>query len=95
MTATNRRTRRKRLILPTDPIESAAVAGLRYINGAGPGFTRKRVGKGFCYVDLSGMPIRDKEELLRIRSLVTPPAWTNVWICTLPHGHLQALGIDD
>ncbi|MDQ6700225.1 MAG: DNA topoisomerase IB [Acidobacteriota bacterium] len=70
------------------------MAGLRYISGSVPGFTRKRVGKGFCYVDLSGKPIRDKEEMRRIRSLVIPPAWTNVWICSLPHGHLQALGID-
>ncbi len=92
--ATNRRTRRKQLILPTDPVQSAAVAGLRYISVTGPGFSRKRAGNGFCYVDLSGKPIRDKEELRRIRSLVIPPAWTNVWICTLPHGHLQALGID-
>lgn len=55
---------------------------------------RKRAGKGFCYVGPDGKLVRDRQELQRIRSLVIPPAWTNVWICPLTHGHLQAAGRD-
>ncbi|MDQ6665879.1 MAG: DNA topoisomerase IB [Acidobacteriota bacterium] len=90
----NRRARRKRLMLPTDPVASAAVAGLRYISKTGAGITRRKVGSGFCFLGLDGKPIRDKEELRRIRSLVIPPAWSNVWICPSPQGHLQATGTD-
>jgi DNA topoisomerase I len=80
--------------LPTDPKKSALAAGLRYVNCNGPGFQRKRAGKGFSYLDLEGRPIRDQETLRRIRSLVLPPAWQKVWICPFPHGHLQAIGVD-
>src|SRR5947209_20463929 len=86
--------RRRKQLLPLDPVESAVAAGLRYVTGNGKGYQRKRAGRGFCILDLDGKPVRDKSELNRIRSLVIPPAWTNVWICPLPHGHLQAVGID-
>ncbi len=78
----------------TDPVESAKEAGLRYVSDAAPGISRKRCGKGFRYVDADGTAVRDKETLARIRSLVIPPAWTNVWICRNSKGHLQATGRD-
>lgn len=80
--------------MPADPYESASVAGLRYVTDEEPGIVRKRTGRGFCYLDCSGKPIRDKQTLQRIQSLVIPPAWTTVWICPAKHGHLQAVGRD-
>lgn len=76
------------------PVESARAAGLRYVTDAKPGIQRKRVGNHFSYIGLDGKPIRDQKALQRIRSLAIPPAWTNVWICPDPHGHLQATGRD-
>ena len=87
-----KRVRRPKLI--TDPVESARSAGLRYVEPGTPGFLRRRAGRGFCYVDAQGKPIRDPAHLKRIRSLVIPPAWTRVWICASPEGHLQAVGYD-
>jgi DNA topoisomerase I len=78
----------------TDPIQSAKAAGLRYVSDTRPGITRKRHGKTFRYTQADGSPVRDTETLARIRSLVIPPAWTSVWICTIPNGHLQATGRD-
>lgn len=80
--------------LPQDPEQSALLIGLRYVRCGGPGFERRRAGKGFVYLDLEGKPIRDRETLRRIRSLVLPPAWEQVWISPLPNGHLQATGVD-
>jgi DNA topoisomerase I len=51
-------------------------------------------GNHFRYVDSSSRAVRDSETLQRIRSLVIPPAWENVWICPIPNGHLQATGRD-
>ncbi len=76
------------------PIEAAKAAGLRYVSDATPGIQRKRAGKHFSYLDLNGKPIHDEEQLKRIRSLGIPPAWTNVWICPNPRGHIQATGRD-
>ena len=59
-----------------------------------PGFTRRRRGSGFSYLDARGRVIREPETLRRIRSLAIPPAWTDVWICPDPWGHLQAAGTD-
>jgi DNA topoisomerase-1 len=78
----------------TDPVESAKAAGLRYVMDTGPGITRKRAGKRFSYVGLDGKPIRDPAEKERIKSLGIPPAWTEVWICPNPRGHIQATGRD-
>jgi DNA topoisomerase-1 len=87
--------RRKKLsILNSDPVDSAKEAGLRYVTDAEPGIRRQRRGRGFRYVDKDGKPVRDKETLARIRSLVIPPAWQNVWICANPKGHLQVTGRD-
>ena len=78
----------------TDPVLSAKEAGLRYVSDAQPGIRRKKSGKGFRYVDAEGKPVRDEDVLRRIRSLVIPPAWTDIWICADPRGHLQATGRD-
>jgi DNA topoisomerase IB len=59
-----------------------------------PGWTRRRRGKGWSYLDQKGSPITDPQVLERIKALVIPPAWTNVWICPDPRGHLQAVGTD-
>ncbi len=80
--------------IQVDPAESATAAGLRYVNGNEPGIRRKRAGRGFRYVDARGEAVRDRKTLERIRSLGIPPAWTDVWICANPRGHLQATGKD-
>ncbi len=83
--------------LPTDldPQTAARDAGLRYMSDDGPGITRIRKGAHFAYKDEHGKVVTDKETLHRIASLVIPPAWTNVWICPSPRGHIQATGRDD
>jgi DNA topoisomerase-1 len=68
--------------------------GLVYVDAGMPGFTRVRHGSSFRYRDAKGRWLRDANELSRIRQLAIPPAYTNVWICPLPNGHLQATGID-
>ncbi len=77
-----------------DPVESARAAGLRYVSDDEPGIRRKKRGKGFTYVDPQGRTVQDEKTLERIRKLAIPPAWTDVWICTRPNGHLQATGRD-
>ena len=59
-----------------------------------PGWTRRRQGRGFTYLDEHGAPLTG-DDLARCKALVIPPAWRDVWICPLPNGHLQALGTDD
>jgi DNA topoisomerase-1 len=80
--------------LPIDPVETATVARLRYVSDATPGIRRLRVGRGFQYRGVDDMPVRDADTLARIRSLAIPPAWTDVWICPTPNGHIQAVGRD-
>jgi DNA topoisomerase-1 len=72
----------------------ARSAGLRYATDARPGISRRRSGRGFSYRDADGGTIRDRETLARIRALAIPPAWTDVWICPWPNGHIQASGRD-
>ena|SRR5690242_5125936 len=80
---------------PSDEhVESAEAAGLRYVTDATPGIRRQRRGRGFAYIAADGSVIRDKAELERIRKLVIPPRWTNVWICPNPSGHLQVTARD-
>ena len=67
---------------------------LRRSDCARPGISRRRRGRGFEYRRDDGRLIRDRRELERIRSLAVPPAWTDVWICADPLGHLQATGVD-
>jgi DNA topoisomerase-1 len=75
-------------------INDAQSAGLRYITDASPGIRRRRAGTGFSYVGLDGKAIHDREILARIKALAIPPAWTDVWICPDPRGHIQATGRD-
>jgi DNA topoisomerase I len=77
-----------------EPAELAKIARLRYVSDSDAGFTRRRNGKGFVYVDARGKPLRDPRKLKRIESLVIPPAWKEVWICGSSNGHLQATGRD-
>lgn len=89
---------RKKAQLPpivTDPVETAKLARLRYVSDEAPGIHRKRAGKGFTYLDVKGKPIKDAATLARIKSLVIPPAWRDVWICPHPNGHIQATGFDE
>ena len=67
---------------------------LKRVSSNAPGITRRRRGRGFSYEDPLGRPVTDDDTLERIRSLAIPPAWTNVWICSDPAGHLQAIGTD-
>jgi DNA topoisomerase IB len=66
---------------------------LRKVSPQSKGWTRRRAGKGFVYLDEFGARV-SSADAERIRSLAIPPAWTDVWICPLPHGHLQAVGTD-
>jgi DNA topoisomerase-1 len=68
--------------------------GLVYVNPDMPGLRRFRHGDSFRYKDATGAWVRDVDEIARIRSLAIPPAYTDVWICPLPNGHLQAIGLD-
>ena len=77
-----------------DPREAAEAAGLVYVSDEEPGIRRRRAGKGFAYKEPGGTSVRDEATLARIRSLAIPPAWTDVWICPDPNGHIQATGRD-
>lgn len=79
----------------TEPVESAKSAGLIYISDETEGIRRIRSGKSFRYLTPEGKPVRDPVTLGRIKRLAIPPAWTDVWICSLDNGHLQATGHDD
>jgi DNA topoisomerase-1 len=74
--------------------ESASKAGLRYVSDATPGITRRQTGGRFAYFDPAGRRIRDPRAVARIRGIVIPPAWSEVWICPQANGHLQAVGRD-
>ena len=78
----------------TGPVETALRAGLRYVTDAQPGIRRRRAGRAFSYQDPDGRCIRDAKTLARLRSLVIPPAWAEVWICLYDNGHIQATGRD-
>jgi DNA topoisomerase-1 len=79
---------------PDPYVASAKAAGLRYVTDAMPGIRRTRRGRGFVFVKPSGALVRDRATLERIRALVVPPAWSEVWICPLPNGHLQVTARD-
>ena len=79
---------------PKDPVASAKTARCHYVDDSKPGFSRKRSGKGFSFVDAHGKALRDAETIHRIKQLVIPPAWTGVWICPDPKGHIQVTGRD-
>ncbi len=86
--------RRSRLI-DSDPVASARAAGLRYVSDDSPGIRREpKRGGGFRYTGIDGRAIRRAAEIQRIAHIAVPPAWTDVWICPLPNGHIQATGRD-
>jgi DNA topoisomerase-1 len=80
--------------VPDPAKRHAQLAGLQYVTDQRPGFRRVQAGRGFVYRDVKSTRIRAAVTLKRIKSLVIPPAWTDVWICPDPHGHLQAVGRD-
>src|SRR5436309_9266610 len=77
-----------------DSAEAAEEAGLRYVNDEQPGYSRRAKRKDFEYLDTEGKKICDEQRVLRIKRLAIPPAWTDVWICPSPNGHIQATGRD-
>jgi DNA topoisomerase-1 len=85
---------------PADPAscpparETAEAAGLRYVTDQRPGITRRRSGRGFRYVAPDATTVTDPAEKARFAALAVPPAWTDVWICPDPDGHVQATGRD-
>ena len=82
------------LKIPPAIRQETGVRQLRYTSPNEPGISRLATAGGFKYLLPGGKPLTDKDELERIRKLVIPPAWTNVWICTNPNGHLQVTGVD-
>jgi len=76
-----------------DPVKTAEAVNLIYVSDSVPGILRTRKGNGFEYISRD-KPLTDEKQLQRIKSLVIPPAWEDVWICMLPNGHLQATGFD-
>ena len=85
----------KRLIkkIGNDPVKTAKAVDLVYVSDADPGIKRVRNESSFSYI-LNDQKLKDKEHLARIKSLVIPPAWEDVWICVLSNGHLQVTGFD-
>jgi len=82
------------LDLARHPQQAADAAGLHYVTDAQPGFRRQKMGKSFRYLGRNGRVLRDPRTLARIRSLVIPPAWTDVWICPDALGHIQVTARD-
>jgi DNA topoisomerase-1 len=76
------------------PAQSARAVGLRYVHDDGPGIRRVRRGRNFSYIDIDGKALRDRETLGRIKALVIPPAWNQVWICPIENGHIQVTARD-
>lgn len=85
--------KRKIKSLVNNPEKTAAAVNLIYVNDTQEGITRTKNGDGFAY-SFKDKKVTDDEELLRIKRLVIPPAWENVWICSKENGHLQVTGID-
>ena len=77
-----------------DPRSAAKAAHLRWVSDAQPGISRSRGPDGFVYANPDGSAISDEDVLARIRKLAIPPAYEDVWICRIAHGHLQASGRD-
>lgn len=80
--------------LPIAPKATARMADLRYVKADEPGITRRKKGDDWVFFHPDGSRLRKASEIDRIKALVIPPAWTNVWICPDPTGHLHAVGID-
>ncbi|WP_053157519.1 DNA topoisomerase IB [Pseudomonas sp. Pf153] len=80
--------------MPDNPSPQALPPDLHYVDDTGPGITRKKLRGKFCYFDPQGQRITDAAAIQRINALAVPPAYTDVWICPDPRGHLQATGRD-
>lgn len=80
--------------LDRSPEDLCDDAGLVHVDCDGPGWTRRRQGRGFSYRDENG-DVLDGRARERIEALAIPPAWTEVWICARDDGHLLAVGRDD
>jgi DNA topoisomerase I len=81
-------------VATAEVIADAREAGLRYVSDTAPGIRRSRKGDDWVFTGPDGTPVRDAEEIQRIRHLAIPPAWTDVWISPRANGHLQATGRD-
>jgi len=77
-----------------DPLESAKAARLRYVTDEMPGIRREKHGEHFAYYTTDGSKIDDEKEVARIKALAVPPAYSDVWICPIPNGHIQATARD-
>jgi DNA topoisomerase-1 len=75
-------------------VDDIDIPGLVYVDDCEPGYRRRRHGRGFVYLNGDGKPVRDPDVIRRLRSLAVPPAWTDVWLCMQPDGHIQATGRD-
>jgi DNA topoisomerase-1 len=93
-TGPSRATRPKRREARAGARPASEAVRLRFSSDAQPGIRRRRAGRGFRYAAGDGSRVRDSQTLARIRALAVPPAWTDVWICADPAGHLQATGRD-
>ncbi|QAY93587.1 MULTISPECIES: DNA topoisomerase IB [unclassified Pseudomonas] len=80
--------------MPDIALPDALPSDLHYVDDTQPGIARKKLRGKFCYYDLAGQLITDQDEIKRINALAVPPAYTDVWICADPRGHLQATGRD-
>jgi DNA topoisomerase-1 len=86
---------RVRVIVPEALQADLCDAGLRYVSDRQAGISRRRAGNRFVYRDATGRTVRDRATLARIKGLVIPPAWRDVWICPHGNGHIQATGRDE
>jgi DNA topoisomerase-1 len=93
MNATSRLSHREFIRIDRNYEQAAKAASLHYVVDTQQGIARIRKGTGFSYL-VDRKSIRDKNEIQRIKKLAIPPAWTNVWICADPMGHIQATGFD-
>ncbi|MET0937330.1 MAG: DNA topoisomerase IB, partial [Luteibacter sp.] len=80
--------------MPTNSRPPLLANGLVYVDAHMPGWSRVKRGAHFRYRDVKGQWVQDVDEVSRIRQLAIPPAYTDVWICPLHNGHLQATGMD-
>jgi DNA topoisomerase I len=81
-------------VVVVDPKDAAESVGLRYVTVDQSGFRRRKSGRGFRYLNPDGTTVADPQVLGRMRAIVIPPAWTDVWICRSANGHIQAAGRD-
>ncbi|MFC8599185.1 MULTISPECIES: DNA topoisomerase IB [unclassified Isoptericola] len=68
---------------------------LRRVSASSPGYSRRKKGDDWVFLDVTGVPLDDEAEIARCTRLAVPPAWSDVWICRYPDGHLQAFGRDE